>query len=283
MAEVERNGPGAPEDGEQPVDAAQAAVAAIAEQVRSDSVNLARPTRMGALSSVVPEPGRLEALVASVTTAGTYPDIKLLVAAEGVRYLYSERAITRSQVERFAVQDEVRRRIAARVREDSGGLAQLTPVNALGVLIPGAEIDKIDGHLALLLDDSMYRDMRLIANSKGTRFLYSETSMTRTYAEILARAEAKDACGTMAITIRDDSRLYPRPTRLDVFGSSVFGIDPDDLDRLASEMTGRPEYQDIKLVKASNGAVYLYSDQYLNPDWVKATVEWEEVGRYLNP
>ncbi len=66
MAEVERNGPGAPEDGEQPVDAAQAA---IAEQVRSDSVNLARPTRMRALSSVVPEPGRLEALVASVTTA----------------------------------------------------------------------------------------------------------------------------------------------------------------------------------------------------------------------
>jgi hypothetical protein len=34
---------------------------------------------------------------------------------------------------------------------------------------------------------------------------------------------------------------------------------------------------------ASNGAIYLYSSQYLDAKWAQATVEWEEVGKYENP
>lgn len=266
-----------------PAQAVEVTYAAIADRVRADSINGARLTRLEAIAPLTPEPEKLQALVRGMTSAQGYEDIHLLLAAHGDRYLYSDKAFTRQQAERFAFGDEVRSRIAAQVRDDSSKTVKLTPVGALGTLIPGAEPDKIDAHLTLLLSDEVYGDVRLITNGKGVRFLYSEASMTRTYAEILARAEAKDPCETLAATIRDDSRIYPRPTRLEIFNAPVFGIDPDDLDRLVREVANRPQYKDIKLVKASTGAVYLYSDLYLGADWVTATVEWEEVGKYQNP
>jgi hypothetical protein len=150
-------------------------------------------------------------------------------------------------------------------------------------VIPGAEPGKIEDHLDLILDDERYKDLKLVSNSRGSRYFYSEDHMTATYATVLARAEANDPLGTIAATVREDSRIYPRPTSLGTFSAPIFNMDVRELQRYSEEIASRPEYADIKIARASNGAIYLYSEQFLDPDWARSTVEWEEVGKYENP
>jgi hypothetical protein len=64
----------------------------------------------------------------------------------------------------------------------------------------------------------------------------------------------------------------------------VFGLDPIKLDGYIDKLlANKPEYADIKIVLASNGAGYLYSDLFLEEALAKAQAEWNEVGRWDNP
>jgi hypothetical protein len=254
----------------------------IVKRVRDDSRDSGRLTSTRAISMIAPEPGKIHAFLAGLIGTGQYPDIKLMVAANDASYLYSQQSLARELAEKLLRGEEVRSQIADRVREDSSKKKRLTPINALGV-IPGAEPDKIDNHLMFFKNDENYGDLRVVSNSRGTRYLYSEESITATYAGVLAQAESNDPLATIAATVRNESRIYPRPTNLRTFAAPIFNINPNELERYASEVVQRPEYKDIKSLLASTGAMYLYSDTYLNRDWVKATVEWEEVGKQLNP
>jgi hypothetical protein len=254
----------------------------IAKRVRDDSRQNARLTSTNAISSIAPEPGKIHAFLAGLIGTGQYPDIKLVVAANDASYLYSQQFLARESAEKILFGEEVRSQIADRVRDESSKKKRLTPINALAV-IPGAEPDKIDTHLMFFKNDERYKDLRVVSNSRNTRYLYSEESITATYAGVLAQAESNDPVATIAATVRDESRIYPRPTNLRTFAAPIFNINPNELERYASEVVQSPEYKDIKSLLASTGAMYLYSETYLNRDWVKATVEWEEVGKHLNP
>lgn len=175
-------------------------------------------------------------------------------------------------------------RITAKVREDSETSVKLTAVESLGALIPGDKPDRIDRCLAVLQGDRRYQDVKLITNSRGGRFLYSESFMTRTYAEVLARVEANDPLLTIAETVRDQSRIYSHPTNSRLFEAPVFRIDPRYFDDYAAELIKKPEFADIKLIRASTCALYLYSDIYIkSEEWAEAVVEREEVWKPENP
>jgi hypothetical protein len=256
---------------------------AAAEQVRSDSQFQSKLTSAAALlelSGIDPEPQLIASKMAE--TSGC-DDVKMIFAVNGHAYFYSEHWFSRKDAERLVLGEEVRSQIADHVRQDSMTKAKLTSVDRLGMLIPGAEPDKIEGHLALLLDDARYSDVKLISNSKGTKYLYCAYHMTATYAMVLSRAEANDPIGTIAATVRDESRIYPRPTRLGMFSAPVFNIDPSRIETYAREIVKDPAYPDIKLAEASNGALYLYSDLYVDARWVRSTIEWEEVEQFSNP
>ncbi len=45
-------------------------------------------------------------------------------------------------------------------------------------------------------------------------------------------------------------------------------------------MAGRPEYADIQAVRASNGALYLFSFLYLTKDHAESLAEWEAMGQF---
>jgi hypothetical protein len=254
----------------------------IVKRVRDDSGQNARLTSTTAISSLIPDPGKIHAFLVGLIGNSNYRDIRLMVAANDASYLYSETYLLREAAEKLLFGEEVRGQIAGRVREDSSKKKRLTPVSALG-MIPGAEPDKINDHLMLFRNDERYQDLRVVADTRGTRYLYSEAGITGTYAAVLARAEANDPVATIAATVRDESRIYPRPTSLRTFQAPIFNINPTELEKYAVEVMQRPENKDIKSLLASTGTLYLYSETYLNPDWVRATVEWEEVGRYLNP
>jgi hypothetical protein len=256
---------------------------AMAERVRSDSRGKGRLTSDAALSRLASEAGPTVSATTSVIGAAGFEDIKSIRGADGSVYFFSEEYLPRREAERFALAEEVRSQVVTRVRRDSADKARLTPLVSLGRLIPGAESDKLDGHLPMILDDERYGDVRLVSNGKGARYFYSADHMTETYAVVLARAEANDPKGTIVATVREESRIYPRPTKLSMFGAPVFNIDPDQLPRYAREIVASPEYADIKLIEASTGTLYLYSDTSLSEVWVRSTVEWEEVGQLENP
>lgn len=261
----------------------QAVHAAIAGRVRMDSAEKASLTSLDGLATLVPEPGRVRYYISGLTGVEAFKDVKLVIAGNGAIYLYSETSIPRKHAERLAFEEEVKAQIVARVRSDSGTLARITPVDALGASVPGAEPERVDPLLAGIVIDERYKDIKLLSDGKGRRYLYSENGMTRSYAELLASVEGDNPVDTIAATVRSDSRTYPRPTNPSVFKAPVFKINPSNIEQHIRLLLSRPEYKDIKLVTASTGAAYLYSDLYLDPDWVQTTVEWEEVGRYTNP
>ncbi|MFC2072557.1 hypothetical protein ACFLUU_07670 [Chloroflexota bacterium] len=257
----------------------------IAEKVREDSQNL---TRLTSADTVNPLLSDLEADNVAVNLADMqkdkrYRDIKSVVASTGTVYLYSETYITKSQAEFLAKTEDIKTKIAEKVREDSKNLTKVTVVDSLGTLIPDLEPNKIEANLAEMVNDDRYLDIKSVVASTGALYLFSETYITKNYADILVRAEANDPCATIAATVRDGARVYPRPTNIEYFNNPIFNINPDELEGHITGTLERQEFKDIKLINASTGAPYLYSDLYMNEDYARSLIEWEEVDQFENP
>jgi len=229
------------------------------------------------------EPDGAVVNLADMQRDSRYQDIKSVVASTGAVYLYSEKYINENQAEILARVEDVNTRVAEKVREDSRNLAKLTGVDSLGTLLPELEVDKIKANLKDMEKDDRYHDIKSVIASTGVVYLYSDLYITRNYADILVRAEANDPCATIAATVRDEARIYPRATKIEVFNNPVFNIDPDKLEGHLTITLERPEYNDIKRIYASTGALYLYSDLYINEDYARSLIEWDEVGQFENP
>jgi len=127
-----------------------------------------------------------------------------------------------------------------------------------------------------------FADIKKIDGSKGI-YLYSELSMTNNYANMLARIEDKDLLKAIAETVRNESRIYPRPTSSKLFTSSPFSIKKEELSDILSQLKAKEEYKDICETTASNGTIYLYSNKYMTKGHAQALTEWIEVLQYQNP
>jgi hypothetical protein len=112
---------------------------------------------------------------------------------------------------------------------------------------------------------------------------FSEKSMTRAFAVHLLRVGEKDTLRLIAETVRDESRIYPRPTDVRFFYDPPFSLGERDLRQALGMMELRPDMADIRRCSASNGAIYLYSTAYLKEPVAEALTEWIEVGQKDNP
>lgn len=259
--------------------------AGIAGKVRADSSERGKLTSAESLGGLQPdlEPALMAESLAGMAEDERYQDIQALVLPSEAIYYYSDQYISPEEaLEKGKIKD-LQAQIVSQVREVSKSVAELTGVDSLGDLDPEADPDELQVALDELAEDERYGDIRLVTASTGAGYLYSEAYITRTYAGILIRAAANDPCATIAATVRDESRIYPRPTPVDLFRERIFNIEADELDIHVGRLLEREEYQDIKKIVASTEAVYLYSDKYLNPNQAKALVEWNEVGLDENP
>lgn len=79
-------------------------------------------------------------------------------------------------------------------------------------------------------------------------------------------------------TVRESSRLYPRPVGVFTFEFAPFNIDPtvikDVLDRISKDEKAK----DIKVSVTSAGSVYLYSSDYLEDDYADFLAEEMDQG-----
>ena len=259
--------------------------ARIAGIVREQSKNFAKLTAADTISKLGAdlEPGNVEANLAEMGKDNRYQDIKSIVASTGTVYIYSETYITEDQAESLIKNEDIKTKVAEQVREDAKNLAKVTSVSSLSASALGLEPGTLQAIVAEILKDDRYQDVRSVVASTGAVYLYSETYITSTYADILVRAEANDPCATIALTVRDESRIYPRPTHIESFMNPIFNINPEELEGHIANTLERQEFKDLRLIDASTGARYLYSSLYMDEDYARSLVEWREVGQLENP
>ncbi len=157
-------------------------------------------------------------------------------------------------------------KLAEQVRGDSTYLADVTSAAALAPVQAGTATADIEATLAeLAKDDAAFADIKSIHGPTGKVYFYSLKYMSETFARILARVKAEDPCITIAETVREESRVYPRVTNVELFKYGLFKIERDQLDSLVARTL--EQHKDIKSIRTWSGSLYLYSTRYLTPDW----------------
>jgi hypothetical protein len=222
--------------------------------------------------------GGLQESIASDTVSS---DIRTLVTPSGQLFFYS---LTYMSCEDAAIKgkfEEVKHAMAEKIRRDSRIATALTPLNAMFRLFPDLKPVKICSLLNEMQTQVPYRDIKTVSAFSGEMYLYCELHITDKYAALLVRSAVNDACSTIAEMVREDSRIYPRPTRISIFTSQVYGIPPATLQPCIVRVLNSPEYSDIrKLVHPESESEYLYSNLHLNEEHAYSLMKWLEEGNH---
>lgn len=152
--------------------------------------------------------------------------------------------------------------------------AKLTRADELTIEPIALSRDEIAGKLESIKSFEEYHDICVIEGSQA-KYLFSDQHMTRNYAKMLARVEDKDLMALIAGSVRDESRIYPRPTRVTLFAEEPFRLAGSDFDTVLQQMQANPEYSDIKEFRDSRDNRYLCSEQYLSLDHALGLAEWK--------
>jgi len=138
--------------------------------------------------------------------------------------------------------------------------------------------EEIENKVEKLKTAAQYSDIRVLSGEEG-RYIFSDDNMTKKYATMMAKVEEDNIKELIAETVREDSKIYPRPTDIKVFKKSPFYLDNEVLHEVIDQMVEENNYKDIKKVEASNGALYLYSNAHMEEDHAIGLTEWVEVIR----
>ena len=253
----------------------------IAEKIRADSGERMRLTGVAAVEALFTgdDPDvRFEEMMADPR----FEDIKWLTSPTGQALFYSDRHMTADQAAAESALESALVSVSEQVRSDSREIA-LTPMEVAVALLPETLREEPATVLERMAVVPACEDIKQVAGPTGAEYLHSDRYISSSYARILARAEANDPLVTIAETVREESRVYPRVTSLATFEQAVFNIDPQELDGHIERLLSDESYADIKKTVVSNGAVYLFSERHLDPRLAARQAEDAELGDELNP
>ena len=261
----------------------------IAEKVRGDSQERSVLTPEDIIADLDDDlrSGRtaISAILTEMATEDRYRDIKAITTATGLVFVYSDTYVTADDAAAKSLVEEAKFMLASAIRADSRDTVKLTPVGALYALAPDTGPTIIDALLKGMRTEARFADIKTVTASNGDVYFHSDKYLVGNYAVTLLMAMAGDHCATIAETVREESKIYPRTTNVTIFREQqVYGIPPNDLEAIIVDILRKPGYADIKrIVHPSTGAVHLYSNQYISEDHAWAMMDWEEVGRANNP
>jgi len=135
-----------------------------------------------------------------------------------------------------------------------------------------------------LLENLLERhdDLQALTARDGTRRYYSSRCMSGAYALILLHKE-EDPLQLIAAVVRQNSRDYPRPVPLDIFGVEPFGMAADEVSDCIQKLAADKAHADILVIETATSRKFLYSAQYLEPAHAALLAEWYDVGQANNP
>lgn len=272
-------------------------VVAVSGQVAEVKTKLAHTVRKNARRHCALTPGQLlkvlarelptekqQTLLEEMQQETQYCDIKSVITTSGRLFLYSLAHITPMEADAKGHLEEVKHVIAEKIRRDSRVSTALTPLAALYRIWSELKTVQICSIVNEMQTQPSYGDLRTISASSGELYLYSERHITDKYAALLARAAVNDACQMIVHTVREESRIIPRPTKIGTFTSHVFGIPATSLQPCIIRVLNKPEFSDIRqLVHPETEAVYLYSNMHMNEEHAFSVMNWLEEGSGLQP
>jgi len=173
--------------------------------------------------------------------------------------------------------------IAENVRSDSRMLLRPTRLELLGDQDQPLEAPATRGLLDEMKSLPEYADIDYLETTDGSVHAYSTQFINRQLASVCAVASVGDHAATLAQTIREESRLYPRPTAATRFRDPPWSMTSTEIEDGIRDLERSQEYVDIRRTSASNGDLYLFSERFLNPDVAAGMAEWDAVERDLNP
>jgi len=227
----------------------------------------------------------LSAALAEMAIDERYQDIITITTATGLVFVYSADYIAAEYAAAKSLVEEAKFMLANTIRVDSYQHTKLTPAGDIHAMAPDTEPAIIDVILKGMAQEARYADIKSVTSAAKEVYYHSDRYLVDRYAATLLLSMAGDQCNTLAEKVREESRIYPRATNATFFhNQQLFGIPRDDLQAVIDETLRKPEYSDIKkLVHPTTGAVYLYSDRYLEEQQAWAQMDWLEVGLANNP
>jgi hypothetical protein len=125
------------------------------------------------------------------------------------------------------------------------------------------------------------QDLAEAQGQEGPRY-YSRLYLIDAYAKLLIRKEG-DPLLLIAETIREYSKVYPRPIAKEAFKNSPFELTDEEISTCLIKMSKERQFRDIVETKTSLGNEFLYSNLHLEADHASMLAEWIDVGQYQNP
>jgi len=144
------------------------------------------------------------------------------------------------------------------------------------------DMEEVKAKVEELQKDEDYADIKII-RSGNKPYFFSNKFMTKNYAVLLAHILEKDLLSMIAETVREEAKIYPRPTDIRLFSRGPFFLSHEEVNETLKQIKNRIDFADIKEVKASNGALYLYSEKFMNNTYAKSLAELVEVIQPENP
>lgn len=259
--------------------------ARIAELIRANASERKAVTAEWQVKKLAPGLRRQEisATLSSMAALADFADVKAVVAPSGRLYLFSETSLSAEAARADARAEESKALIVDQIRGDSQR-TELTPASALEPYFPSPEPEARAAFLAAMLKEERFKDIRILTGVKGEVFYHSDTFVSGAYGQIMMRAKANDPSLAIAEMVRERARTLPRPTRIDLFQDPVFGFPAGEIEAQVEEMLSKAEYTDVKkLVHPTTGAVYLYSEKWMDAEQAFLFMDWDEVGAAKNP
>lgn len=124
-------------------------------------------------------------------------------------------------------------------------------------------------------------DIRVIEGAQDV-YLYSTDLMSDNFAHWAQLSQEGDDAVTLVDTVREESRVYPRPMRATSLTNAPYGLALDRVYEVFEQVTASGDYPDIQRCEATNGDVYFYSTRYLSPAQAKALAQWYSVEKPMN-
>lgn len=156
-----------------------------------------------------------------------------------------------------------------------------------GLRIPeGYRLEQIEGEWVLVEDENaapVRKEIKCncikVLMGMHSYYLYDETLMTASYARWAFLAAEDNPVVTFVECVREDSRVYPRPYAAECLKNPPFRMTDEQIEETWQAVRDSGNYPDIERTEASNGDVYYYSTQYLEPGYAASLAEYDAVER----
>lgn len=158
--------------------------------------------------------------------------------------------------------------------------SKVTSRKELTMKVPeGLTKEELPALLAQIGTEECPEELKNIAIINGRKdvYYYESTLMTKQYAELDAMIQEKDILHTIATVTRSDCVLYLMPTQFSKLRDYPFFYSEDEILGVAARFTLDPQYEDIKVIEASNGGKGFYTTREMDERYAKARIEYGEV------